>query len=344
MAKRTQKWDILKFFLMFTVVLGHFVDYHSEQSHVMRSVFLIIYSFHMPLFIFVSGLFSKKMVNEKRWDKMLGYLTLHFFTKVIIFLYEVIFKQETDFRVFGETGLAWFMFAIFVFAVITVGAKRYKPQYVFIVSILLSLLAGYDKEVGADFVVSRILVFYPYYFAGYCLDPKKLEKFSHGKLKKLAAFLILAALCVVVFAVPEVYTVRPMFTAQHPYESLDGGESFGFLIRLACYAASSIMCLCIVVLTPDKIGKGFIARCGQNTLSVYIFHYIIKMLLYNVLDGREIFRGYNGWWLVLISLALTLLLGNKYLNKIITLVSNLPQTARKKEQEIETKIMSSANK
>lgn len=344
MAKRTQKWDILKFFLMFTVVLGHFIDYHTAQSQIMQNVFLIIYSFHMPLFIFVSGLFSKKMVNEKRWDKMLGYLALHFFTKVIIFLYEVIFKQETDFRVFGETGLAWFMFAIFIFAVITVGTKRYKPQYVFIVSILLSLLAGYDNEVGADLVISRIFVFYPYYFAGYCLDPKKLERFSRGKLKKLAAFLILAALCAVVFAVPEVYVVRPMFTAQHPYESLGDLESFGFLIRLACYAASSIMCLCFIVLTPDRIGKGFIARCGQNTLSVYIFHYIIKMLLYNVLDGREIFSGYNGWWLVLISVALTILLGNKYLNKVVTLVSELPQTARKKEQETETKIMSSANK
>lgn len=329
MAERTQKWDILKFFLMFTVVLGHFLDYHTEDSQIMRGAFLFIYSFHMPLFIFVSGLFSKRMVNEKRWDKMLGYLVLYFFTKVCIFLYELIFKQETDFRLFGETGLAWFMFAIFAFSVITVGARRYKPQYVFIISILLSLLTGYDSSIDSELVLSRIVVFYPFYFAGYCLNPKKIEKLSHGKLKKIAAAAVLIILAIIAFTVPGVYCVRPMFTGQHPYDSLDGGENFGFLIRLACYAVSALCCICLIILTPDRIGRGFIAKRGQYTLSVYIFHYIIKMLLYNVFDGKEIFSGAAGWLLIPLSLAITILLANKYLNRVVTAVSNLPQTARK---------------
>lgn len=329
MAERTQKWDILKFFLMFTVVLGHFLDYHSADSEYVRGAFLLIYSFHMPLFIFVAGLFSKRMVNERRWDKMLGYLVLYFFTKICVFLYELIFKQETEFRLFGETGLAWFMFAMFAFSVITVGSSRYKPQYVFVASLLLSLFAGYDSEINHTLVLSRIIVFYPFYYAGYCLDPKKIEKFSHGVFRKLAAIAVITALAVVAFTVPEVYCVRPMFTGQHPYTALGEGESFGFLIRLACYAVSALGCISLVVITPDRIRPRFIAKCGQCTLSVYIFHYIIKMWLYNTLDGREIFSGYNVWWLVAISLAMTVLLGNKYLNKVVTAVSSLPQIARK---------------
>lgn len=265
---------------------------------------------------------------------MLGYLVLYFFTKVCVFIYELIFKQETDFRLFGETGLAWFMFAIFVFSVITVGTSRYKPQYVLVISLLLSLLAGYDSNIDSELVLSRIIVFYPYYFAGYCLDPKKIEKFSRGKVKKVLAAAVVAGCAAATFlATDSIYCVRPMFTAQHPYTELDIYADYGFLIRLGCYAFTALLCAAFIVLTPDKLGKGFIARCGQYTLSVYIFHYIIKMLLYNVLDGREIFSGAAGWWLVPLSLAVTILLGNKYLNKVVTAVSSLPQTAKKIKTE-----------
>lgn len=335
MAERTQKWDILKFFLMFTVVLGHFLDYHAAESEVIRSAFLFIYSFHMPLFIFVAGLFSKRMVNERRWEKMLGYLVLYFFTKICVFLYELIFKQETEFRLFGETGLAWYMFAMFAFSVITVGASRYKPQYVFTVSLLLSLFAGYDSEINHTLVLSRIIVFYPFYYAGYCLDPKKIEKFSHGILKKLAALVVIGAIAAVAFSIPSVYCVRPMFTGQHPYNTLGAGESFGFLIRLACYAVSALGCISLVVLTPDRIHPRFIAKCGQYTLPVYIFHYIIKMLLYNTFVLKEFFDEPNSWLLVPISLAITILLGNKYLNKVVAAVSSLPQIARKNNKTTE---------
>ena len=339
MAERTQKWDIIKFLLMFTVVLGHFIDYHAEDSQVMASAFLFIYSFHMPLFIFVAGLFSKRMVNERRWDKMLGYLVLYFFTKICVFLYELIFKYETDFRLFGETGLAWYMFAMFAFSVITVGTSRYKPQYVFIASLLLSLFAGYDSEINHTLVLSRIIVFYPFYYAGYCLDPKKIEKFSHGILKKIAAFIIIGAIAAVAFGIPSVYCVRPMFTGQHPYTSLGAGESFGFLIRLACYAVSALGCISLVVLAPDRIRPRFIAKCGQYTLPVYIFHYIIKMLLYNTFELKEFFDEPNSWLLVPISLAITILLGNKYLNKVVTAVSSIPQIALKKHTEEKEEII-----
>ncbi len=333
MAERTQKWDILKIFLMFTVVLGHFCDYHTGNSDIMRSAFLLIYSFHMPLFIFVSGLFSKRMINEKRWDKILGYLVLYFFTKICVFVYNAVFKQNFDFRLFGETGLAWFMFALFVFALITIGAKRYKPQYVFAVSLLLSLLAGYDSDINSELVLSRIIVFYPFYYAGYCIDPKKAEEFSHGKLKKIAAAAFLIVLTVIAITVTGTYLVRPMFTGQHPYTKLDGAADYGFLIRLACYAVSALACISLIILTPDRFGKGFIARRGQYTLPVYIFHYIIMMLIYNVFDGREIFSGRKGIFLIPLALGVTLLLSNKYLNKIVTAVSELPQKAKIKKAE-----------
>ncbi len=334
MAERTQKWDILKFFLMFTVVLGHFCDYHTETSAFARGAFLFIYSFHMPLFIFVSGLFAKRTVNERRWDKIVGYLVLYFATKVLVFVYNTVFKGEPNFRLFGETGLAWFMFALFAFALITIAASRYKPKFVLPVALVLSLLAGYDEGIDSEMVLSRIIVFFPFYYAGYLLDAKKLEEISRDKRLKIAAAAVLVVFGVVAFAVPGAYHVRPMFTGQHPYDSLGGGENFGFLIRLACYAVSALICAALIILTPDKMGKGLIAKKGQYTLPVYMFHYIATMLLYNVLNAREFF---SGFWtqllLIPLSLAVTLVFANGKLNSVVQFLFSLPERARLQQEK-----------
>ena len=64
--ERVSLWDNAKFLLIFLVVLGHFADYYTKDSLNMRRLFLFIYLFHMPAFIFISGLFSKNTVNHKR--------------------------------------------------------------------------------------------------------------------------------------------------------------------------------------------------------------------------------------------------------------------------------------
>ena len=74
--ERIYLWDNIKFILIFLVVLGHFADFHTATSLNMRRLFFYIYIFHMPLFIFISGLFSKKTINEKKYKKIFEYLIL----------------------------------------------------------------------------------------------------------------------------------------------------------------------------------------------------------------------------------------------------------------------------
>ncbi len=338
MVKRTQKWDILKFFLIFTVVFGHFVDYHDAESDFARGIFLFIYSFHMPLFLFVSGLFSKRNVNEKRWSKIFGYLVLHFIAKILIFIYYLIFKSNSEtgpvlyFRVLGETGLAWFMFALFAFGTITVAVRNYKPAVVLPIAIILALFVGYDDNINSELVLSRIIVWFPFYYAGYAIEPKKLEKVSRKWWLKLLSVIVIAAAITVAITVPETYHVRPMFTAQHPYSALGAGAPFGFLIRLACYAVTSLICAALIILTPNRIDKkGRFARLGQYTLPVYLFHYIIMLLLYDTFELKEFFdTDQNVYWLIPISLGVTLILSNKPLNKLVQFFYNLPETGKKK--------------
>ena len=77
-TKRIYKWDNLKCFLIVMVVIGHFVNQYAPISNTMKSLSLFIYSFHMPLFIFLSGLLQKRWSQRCKfqWDKPLYYIMI----------------------------------------------------------------------------------------------------------------------------------------------------------------------------------------------------------------------------------------------------------------------------
>ena len=56
--KRIPLWDILKLFLIFLVIWGHCIKGFSTSNSEEFTVYRIIYSFHMPLFMMISGYFS----------------------------------------------------------------------------------------------------------------------------------------------------------------------------------------------------------------------------------------------------------------------------------------------
>lgn len=75
MQKRLTNFDYIKGIAIFIVVLGHIVPREAPQNDMwFMSLKRIIYSFHMPLFMFVSGLlfgYSHKLIISK--NKFLNY-------------------------------------------------------------------------------------------------------------------------------------------------------------------------------------------------------------------------------------------------------------------------------
>ena len=67
MSNRIALWDNLKFILITLVVAGHFADEIMDYTSIYSSIFLFIYAFHMPLFIFISGYFHSDRNTKKRY-------------------------------------------------------------------------------------------------------------------------------------------------------------------------------------------------------------------------------------------------------------------------------------
>ena len=58
MRERDYLFDNIKFFLIFLVVFAHLLEPKLGDSTV-KAAYNVIYSFHMPVFIFVMGYFAK---------------------------------------------------------------------------------------------------------------------------------------------------------------------------------------------------------------------------------------------------------------------------------------------
>lgn len=272
---RVAKWDNTKAILIFLVVLGHAITAFISDNEVTRSVFLWITAFHMPLFMFLTGLFSKSFVNAPKfnYNKIVSYVLLYFFMKLTIHLTLGIVRSWGKFRWTSEGGTPWYIFVTAVFMVLTYLLKNFNHKKVFIISIILALTVGYINEIGDTFMLSRIFVYYPYFFLGYMLDREKLLAFISKKSVRFISLAILVLFTIVIFALGDnIFSIRYALTGNNPYSEFGADWApFGILLRMGCYTVSSLVGLSVLSLVPIK-RIPVITRIGSKTLSVYALH------------------------------------------------------------------------
>lgn len=324
--ERIQKWDILKFVLIFFVVFGHV----SEQYPGMSGLFFFIYSFHMPLFIFVSGLFSKKTINEKRYDKMFTYFVLYIFIKIILCVSKFISQGAITFTVFKENGVPWYAFSIFAFCLITVFVKNFDPRYVFIFSVILACFAGYDKSLSSFLVMSRIIVFYPFFYAGYALDAATVaQKLNNKPFKIFSVAGIIGYIVFLCLKFDSVKFLKPLLSGQNSFWLLEKHCGYGVFFRFGYYVLVFLLGAMIISLIPDKLGKGTIAKLGSRSVQVYALHYSFIFILYSGLNVdvllENLFPSASKIIILPLSIIILLICSSKIWTPIFDFVLNPPK-------------------
>ena len=129
---RIAKWDNAKLILITLVVICHFYENYLGSSNLVNALFFSVYSFHMPAFFLISGLFAKRTVNERRVEKVTPYLLIYLFMKFLGWVVPRIVQGDgyVSIDFFRESGVSWFILALFFMYIITFYTKKYKPLYV----------------------------------------------------------------------------------------------------------------------------------------------------------------------------------------------------------------------
>ena len=275
--KRVPLWDNLKFFLIVCVVVGHIVEYSCKTEPLSKSLFLYIYSFHMPLFIFISGLFfSYKNIN----NKVCLFLIYGILLKIVLFTVSFVCTPYTPkFDAFGGQSVPWFLFALAAYYMLAMLLKNLNKFSLLIFSIIFACYVGYDKSIRDFLYLSRIIIFFPFFWLGLILSSNNILEYRVNKktLKILIALFIVigfATLCI--NHIDVLYRLRGFFTGRNPFPKtlLD----FGPVIRIVCYGISLLMCWALIILTPNKTIP-FITLWGSRTLHVYFWHKPLMIVL-----------------------------------------------------------------
>lgn len=311
---RIAKWDNAKFILILLVVVGHMADLYSNSSQLLLSLRFFIYIFHMPAFLFVSGMMSKRSIENNNWDKALSFLVLYFAVKFLHFIVNHI-VYGTTLTLFSDSGRPWFMLALFFMNIITFYTKKFKPIWVLAVSLILSVFAGYGTG-SPDFLsYLRVINFYPYFYLGYILNPDKLLEFLNKRAVRIGSFSIMLigfVLCRIF--INDLYGIMLLLSGRNFYSSLQYGQEFGGLLRLAVFASGLILTLSLISISMNS--RTFFTKFGERTLAIYATHCCLFYVLSDKLRLEEKLPAlFPHFWPVipiLIGILLTFLCANKY--------------------------------
>ena len=274
--KRNIWLDNVKGFLIICVVAGHFlesgIDYHSNMC---KSLFLFIYSFHMPLFVFASGLMCEHAIQTKErfCKKLANFAGLYVLLKLLIFPFQRLTSPGLTFSLVKTDGVPWYLFAMCVFYTCAYLLRHVDKRKILAIAVLAALLAGYDNGIGDVFAFSRCLVFFPWFVLGWMCNVNKLEYQLHRPVMQiLAPVTVLAFFIICRLNIDSFYIFRRFFTGRSSYEALldDAGE-VGILFRLSAYMITFIIGVCILSIIPrHKIFH--LDALGKESMSIYFFH------------------------------------------------------------------------
>lgn len=289
---RIYKFDNIKAFLIFLVVVGHLTTDYVGTAHAVRWFTLWIYSFHMPAFIFVSGLMHKKYITDKqaelgakgnteiRWDKVIGFLLCAYGLKFFLQIFRTAIGQHPNFYWLKEPGIPWYLIVMAEYEIILYLlriADTKKKQYTVIgIAFAISAIIGYFPAVGDVLCLSRMINFAPIFLLGYYIDTAKLTELAERTWAKCVAALVIVASILACYLGPwTAYRLRKYFTGRRSYEFLEdffpGTFAYAWLIRIGIWAVAILLTLAVIIIIPNK-KLGYVSTIGERSLSVYFWH------------------------------------------------------------------------
>lgn len=265
--------DNYKSFLILLVVIGHFIEPCYTNNLFLTILKWVIFSFHMPAFIFISGYFSKKdMGLEKLIQKLV--IPYFIFELLYYFLYVFVIHKETGLYFNRPKFSLWYLMSLFFWRIATPYLKRI-PGNLFI-AITGGLLIGFT-QLGNFFSIPRTLFFYPFFLAGYYFQ----ENWFDTVRRHWKAFTIGLAAAPGLLGGWVLFTGQELtpfiFYGRYSYADMRLTNGVGLLVRLVCYGISFLAIFAVCAIIPRK--KHFYSILGVRTMSIYLFHGLVYSIL-----------------------------------------------------------------
>lgn len=295
---RQTGFDNIKGILIILVVFGHFLEL-CPKTQFTKAIYLLIYSFHMPCFLFISGYFATYS------PRRIGYLAIVYAVFQLLYRIfdQVVLGNSNSLEplqiLFVPYWLLWFIpVLIYCHLLLPAWSKAGKTlqRILFVIAVVLALLCGYCPQIGYPLSLSRFFVFLPFFLAGNHIKAYG----SRIPTPRILPLLLLACSASVILL------RNGRIIPQMLYGSYSYAIGYNPGIRLGILAVASVWSSILAALAMTVLNRPvpILSHLGKNTLPVYLLHGFIVRFIGNNIPGLTFPAA------VFISITVVLLLGN----------------------------------
>lgn len=283
MAKeRNYHFDNVKALLIFLVVFGHVIE-PLQSIPIFKNTYFIIYSFHMPLFIFIAGYFAR--ASTKGLKKLL----LLFIKYEIIYsiVYALLFGLSSGGNQPGSVfdallyalqpiWVLWFLISLISWRLLLIAYEKHPLAIVIIVGLIIGFnFIPFNFRVLS---LGRTLSFFPYFLLGYLANK---HQFNMERIHRNRTISFYLTILVVSFWV--------LFSGQVTESLLYGATSFSsfnyslfelILFKINTYLVAAAVSVIVLNIIPTHETR--FSEIGPKTLPIYLWHPIIIWILVRI--------------------------------------------------------------
>jgi fucose 4-O-acetylase-like acetyltransferase len=274
-------FDNAKFMAIVLVVAGHSIV-NLRDVRIAHAAYLFVYTFHMPVFIVITGYFSRNFTfsggKARKLITNLGVPYVVFETAYSTYHWAV-GHSKFEISVLDPYYLTWFLMALFLWRLSTPVWQQIRWPVG--AAVILSLLAG-TTDLPKDLEMNRTFGLVPFYVLGLMLKPEHFEALKRPKARVVGAITLVLAFAFTLFVAD-----RRMATSWVYWKAGNADMHVNNLVgsgmRLGLLVGAGILVMAFLTMVPAR--RTWFTSLGGATLYAYLLHGFFTKLL-----------EYMGWW------------------------------------------------
>lgn len=289
---RDRSFDNIRAVLIFLVIFGHALEYFRLTDYVAEFIYVFIYFFHMPVFIFISGYFSKNL-QRGRETAVRNFLLPYLLLNLLLSLIMLALGKIDEILILNPGWTLWYLYCMFIWRLLL--PDLVKVRHILIASFVVAIFSGFLTEFGTYMAMARTLGFLPFFLAGYFCRPEHIARIRRFPYRRLLSLLIAAV---------GLLTASLWLAADLPPEILWGDRAYdligiplwqNLLADIYLYALSFAFIFVFITLAKNR--HRFYTIWGQNTLAIYLLHVYLVAPLVDIGDRIGAMNPPGGsWW------------------------------------------------
>ncbi|ANS65252.1 acyltransferase [Streptomyces lincolnensis] len=273
--QRDAFFDNAKYLAIVLVAVGHSWEPLKDDSRILEGLYQVVYAFHMPAFIIISGFFSRSF--DMRPDRLKRLITgvavpyILFETAYPLFKRYAGHDPSQEISLLDPWYLTWFLVALFVWRLTTPIWKLVR--WPLPLALAIAMLASVTPEIGDDLDLQRVLQFLPFFVLGLSMKAEHFRLVRRRSVRILSVPVFAAAVAVSWWSVPRMNT--GWFYHRDAAQELGAPWWTGPVMVLALFGCSLLLTACFFSWVPGR--RMWFTALGAGTLYGYLLHgFLIK--------------------------------------------------------------------